>query len=53
MAKREIKMTKPRVPVTLTDAQHEKILKAANADGLTISAFMRTAALEKARLIND
>lgn len=42
-------MTKPRVPVTLTKEQHEIITKAAESVGLTISAYLRLAALEKAK----
>jgi uncharacterized protein (DUF1778 family) len=41
-------MTKPRVPVTLTDEQHAVILAAAERVGLTISAFIRMAALKEA-----
>lgn len=41
-------MNKPRVPVTLTDEQHQLLTKAAEAVGLTISAYIRMAALEKA-----
>lgn len=42
-------MNNPRVPVTLTDEQHE-ILKAAAAKvGLTISAYIRMAALKEAQ----
>lgn len=37
-----------RVPVTLDDDQHEKLSAAAKAVGLTISAYLRLAALEKA-----
>ena len=45
----DINTTKPRVPVTLSNEQHEIITKAANAVGLTVSAFLRLAALEKAK----
>lgn len=41
-------MNKPRVPVTLTDDQHKILTKAAEDVGLTISAYIRMAALEKA-----
>ena len=42
-------MTKTlRVPVTLTDDQHAKLVASAERRGLTISAFIRMAALEKA-----
>ena len=37
-----------RVPITLTDNQHEKLTKAAEKLGLTISAYIRMVALEKA-----
>ena len=36
-----------RVPVTLEDDQHKKISAAADAVGLTISAYLRFAALER------
>lgn len=38
-----------RVPVSLTEEQHEKLSKAAGELGLTISAFIRAAALKEAR----
>jgi uncharacterized protein (DUF1778 family) len=41
-------MNKPRVPVTLTEEQHKTLLTAAEAVGLTISAYIRMAALERA-----
>lgn len=41
-------MTKTRVPVSLTDEQHAALLAAADKVGLTISAYIRMAALEKA-----
>lgn len=37
-----------RVPVSLNEAQHREISKAASRLGLTLSAFIRMAALEKA-----
>ena len=38
-----------RVPVALTEEQHEVLSRAASEIGLTLSAFLRAAALEKAR----
>ena len=46
-------MSKPRVPVTLSDDQHAKILTAADMVGLTISAFIRMAALKEAGNVGD
>ena len=41
-------MTKDvRVPVSLTTAQHEQLTAAARTLGLTLSAFIRLAALER------
>lgn len=41
-------MAKPvRVPVSLTEDQHKALTKEAERLGLTISAFMRMAALER------
>lgn len=37
-----------RIPVTLTEDQHEKLTAAAEALGLTISAYIRAAALREA-----
>jgi uncharacterized protein (DUF1778 family) len=42
-------MKQTRVPVPLTPDQHEIIKKAADELGLTISAYMRVAALEKVK----
>lgn len=36
-----------RVPITLDEDQHAKILAAAEAVGLTISAYIRMATLER------
>jgi len=47
-ARMENHMNKPRVPVTLTEEQHKTLLTAAEAVGLTISAYIRMAALERA-----
>ena len=38
-----------RIPVALSDEQHKAIKQAAQALGLTISAYVRVAALEKVR----
>lgn len=37
-----------RVPVSLTEEQHERLTQAAERLGLTISAFIRMAALKEA-----
>lgn len=38
-----------RVPVSLTPEQHQLLTQAASERGLTLSAFIRMAALEKSR----
>lgn len=42
-------MKQVRVPVPLSPEQHEAIKAAADALGLTLSAYLRVAALEKVK----
>ena len=46
-------IAKTRIPVTLTGEQHESLTRAAEKVGLTISAYIRMVALEKANTNAD
>jgi uncharacterized protein (DUF1778 family) len=42
-------MEKKRVPISLTEDQHKSLEQAAAAMGLTISSYIRLAALERVK----